>query len=704
MKLVQEHRRIAINTPLGPNVLVITHLDGGEEFSRPFTYKIRMLSERDDIAAEEIVGQNVSITMMDVDDVPHYLNGYVRTFVNHGHGDRASIYSAEVVAWIWFLTQRTDCRIFQELSVPQIVEAVFRSASLTDFELSGLKSTYPKREYCVQYRETDFAFVSRLLEEEGIFYYFRHEDGKHVLVLGDSPDAYMECKHSKVRYYGPLSFTEFDDNITGWEHRYEFRTGRIALADFNFQTPDAPVRSKERTVLKVPTAGHCEFYDYPGNFLDRGGGDARARRFMEAEETGYDRVIGSSKCRSFGPGRKFTVAAHHVSAEEGKTHVITKVHHRVDAGSYVPGGDKPEGYSNDFETIPAATPFRPPRETPRGVVRGPQTAIVVGPAGEEIYTDKHGRVKVKFHWDRTPNVDENSSCWLRVAQSWASRQWGSMFLPRIGDEVIVDFLEGDPDRPIITGRVYNAHTTTPYTLPDNKHLSGIKTNSTKGGGGFNEIRFDDTKGQEHVFIHAEKDHHLRVKNDAYEWHGNDQHAIIKRDRLEQIEGDAHCTVKGDANEKVQGTVSQQIQQDLQQKVGMKHAVDAGMEIHLKAGMNVVLEAGMSITLKAGGGFIVVGPAGVTISGTPVLINSGGAAGSGSGCSPDAAKLPKEALKAEPGKVAEVKPREPEEPVTFSGSTKALQMAANAGTPFCERCAEAAAAAQASGNQEAAHDE
>jgi type VI secretion system secreted protein VgrG len=342
-------------------------------------------------------------------------------------------------------------------------------------------------------------------------------------------------------------------------------------------------------------------------------------------------------------------------------------------------------------------PFRPRRVTPKPFVQGPQTATVVGPPGDEIHTDKHGRVKVKFRWDRYSPANDKSSCWIRVSQNWAGKRWGAMFLPRIGQEVIVDFLEGDPDQPIITGRVYNGESTPPYELPKEQTKSTIKSFSSKGGGGFNEIRFEDKKGSEQVFVHAERNQDNRVKSDSLEWVGNDRHLIVKRDRLEQIDRDTHLIVKGDQNEKISGTVSLQAGSDLQQKVGMKHALEAGMEIHLKAGMKIVLESGVQLTLKVGGNFIDINPAGVAIKGTMVMINSGGAAGSGSGCSPAAPKVAKEADTAEPGqKVEAPKPEPPPTPSTKKPSTQAtvLRQAAVTGTPFCEKCEEARKAQQA----------
>jgi type VI secretion system secreted protein VgrG len=254
-------------------------------------------------------------------------------------------------------------------------------------------------------------------------------------------------------------------------------------------------------------------------------------------------------------------------------------------------------------------------------------------------------VKVQFHWDRQGKNDENSSCWVRVSQNWAGKRWGAFFLPRIGQEVIVDFLEGDPDQPIITGRVYNAEQMPPYNLPGEMTKSTIKSNSSKGGGGFNELRFEDKKGSEQVFIHAEHNQDNRVKNDSLEWIGKDRHLIVTANQLENVKGDKHLSVKGNQNEKVDGTVSQDIGMNLQQKVGMKHALDAGQEIHLKAGLNLVIEAGTSLTLKVGGNFINLSPAGISIQGTMLMLNSGGSAGAGSGSSPTAPKVPTEADKA-----------------------------------------------------------
>jgi type VI secretion system secreted protein VgrG len=318
------------------------------------------------------------------------------------------------------------------------------------------------------------------------------------------------------------------------------------------------------------------------------------------------------------------------------------------------------------------------------VIHGTQTAIVVGPPGEEIYVDKYGRVKVQFHWDREGKYDDKSSCWIRVSQNWAGKRWGAMFIPRIGQEVIVDFVEGDPDRPIITGRVYNAASMPPYDLPAEKTKSSIKSYSYKGGGGFNELRFEDKKGSEQIFIQAQKDQDIRVKNILKEFVGSDTHLIVKHDQLNSVSGDKHQHVSGDHNEKVEGTVSLNAGADMQEKVHSKYAMDAGTEVHIKAGTNVVIESGMTLTVKVGANFININPGGIFISGKIVNINSGGAAGQGAGSSPQSPKDPLEADTAEAGQMAELpRPKRPPKPAVFSPGALAMKQAAQDGLPFAE---------------------
>jgi type VI secretion system secreted protein VgrG len=428
---------------------------------------------------------------------------------------------------------------------------------------------------------------------------------------------------------------------------------------------------------------------------------------MEEVDAQLSKASGTSDCVILTAGCRFELKNHPAAANNGRYVLVNVTHTAVQSPALETGEEIEQAYQNEFQCIAYGgnnSPYRPPRVTPKPLIRGSQTARVVGPAGEEIFTDKYGRIKVQFHWDREGKFDAGSSCWIRVGQLWAGKKWGAMFIPRIGMEVIVDFIEGDPDQPIVTGTVYNPETMPPYSLPDEKTKSGIKTDSTKGGGGFNEIRFDDAKGKEQLFIHSERNMDVRVKNDSLEHVTNDRHLIVKNNQHEKVEKDKHLKVGGDQNEQIGGSMSLKIGADTDVKVGAKFAVDAGNEIHLKSGANLTIETGANLTLKVGGNFININSGGIFIKGTMVMLNSGGAAGSGSGANPDAPKEPKEADKAQAGeRVAPPKPVPPLKPgshnqataalnqssaakeKTYSQAAKVLKQAAKDGTPFCEVC-------------------
>lgn len=690
MAHIQEHRLIALDSPLGANVLLLQEFSGVESISRLFNFQLRLLSENPSIVFNKIVGQRVAISLVLPDKSKRHFNGFVSRFSCMGGDNRFTFYHAEIVPWLWFLTRTADCQIFQQKTIPEIIKKVFQDHGFQDFQ-DRLQATYPQREYVVQYRETAFNFVSRLMEEYGIFYFFEHDASSHKLILADKPQVHKNCPvQYKVRldYSGTSLVTE--DVVQSWGAEEELRPGKYALTDYNFQTPNTSLMASVETVDKIGGNTQYEIYDYPGIHTKKAEGDALTKLRMEEEEAVHHLVTGSSNCRSFASGYKIHLDAHSRSDQNGD-YLLTEVTHSASVGdSYSgTGGDAEETYSNHFICIPASVPFRPQRVTPKPVVQGPQTAVVVGPSGEEIYPDKYGRVKVQFFWDRLGKKDENSSCWVRVSQPWAGKNWGSVNIPRIGQEVIVDFLEGDPDRPIITGRVYNDDQMPPYKLPDNMTRTTFMSRSTKGGGSsnYNELRFEDKKGSEQIFLNAEKDMDHRVENDSREYIGNDRSLIIHANQRELVEGDKHGHVKGvhqekieqdaslqvggkqmekvvsdksleiggDQKEKIGGSVSLQVGQDQKskvggnvsvqvgqsrnEKVGMTHAMETGQTIHLKAGMTVIIEAGVQLSLKGPGGFVDIGPAGVTIQGTMVLINSGGAAGSGPGASPDSPANP-----------------------------------------------------------------
>lgn len=695
MSLTQRNRPISVNTVLGEDVLLLRSMTATERLSMPFEYELTLLSERIDVRADALLGTPATAALQLPEGERRFFNGYVSRFSHVGFDGSRAVYGVTLVPWLWFLSRTADCRIYQDQKAPDIVKQIFREHGFTDFD-DRLSGDYQNRTYCVQYRETDLSFVSRLLEREGIYYFFEHEDGKHTLVLADGYSAHSSVAGYENVPYLPqgASILRGIDHLDDWTLDMEVRPGAYAHSAYDFTAPRKNLLAR-RSAPKGHALAEMEVFDFQGDYTEADAGDSYARVRLEEAQANHEIAQAAGNARGLTCGALFTLTGYQ-REDQNREYLIVAAGCTLQTPEFHSTAALQEApiYRCTLSAIDAQVPYRPPSRTPKPVVQGPQTAIVVGKSGEEIWTDKYGRVKIQFHWDRYGKADETSSCWVRVAQVWSGKGWGGIMIPRIGQEVIVDFLEGDPDQPIITGRVYNGDCMPPYSLPGEATKTALKTCSSKGGGGFNEIRFEDKKGAEQVFVHAEKNQDVRVKEDAFEWIGNERHLIVKSDQIEQVDGDKHLTVKGDQNEKVSGTVSLKVGMDLQQKVGMKHGLDAGMEIHLKAGMNVVIEAGMSITLKAGGGFIVVGPAGVTISGTPVLINSGGSAGSGSGCSPDAPKAPKEADKAESGKVSDAQAGTPpptQTPVTTRqvkaidrAQAQALSAAAQSGTPFCEK--------------------
>ncbi|NZA28576.1 type VI secretion system tip protein VgrG [Luteimonas sp. SJ-92] len=695
MPLSTGHRMFVLDTPLGEDALLIHEMEGGESLSRPYAFKFKLVSDRADVRPDELIGKRATLRV-ETWDGDRFWTGIVSRFVRTGRmraaeGAEGELfgYECDLVPWLWQLLQHEDSRIFQESSIPEIVEAIFADFGFSDYELQ-LSGEHPPLTYCVQYRETNYDFVSRLLERAGIYYFFRHEPAAEQLILTDNRDHNPQLDPAELPFHDEARAEDYD-SITRLMRREQTHTGRFVLRDYDFERPGPGTELEVTvdTIVQLPEIANHERFVHPGGYVERGRGEALARVMMEAEEAGHETLDGESRVRILSAGHRF-VLIDHVDDTFNTEYLLTSVRHN---GTNNLGMGRPSGYQNSFSCIPHAVQYRSPLATPRARAHGPQTAVVVGPAGEEIHTDRYGRVKVKFRWDRAQGADDKSSCWLRVAQMWAGRQWGTMFVPRIGMEVLVDFLEGDPDQPIVVGCLYNGENMPPYELPAEATKSTFKTYSCKGGGGFNELRFEDRKGSEQLFVHAERNQDNRVENDSLEWIGKDRHLIVEGDQLEEVGGDKHLAVKGDRNEKVEGTVSLNAGVDLQQKVGVKHALDAGMEIHLKAGVNLVLESGASLTLKVGSNFINLNPAGVFIQGTMVMLNAGGSAGSGAGCAPTAPKAPAEADKAKPGEVTEFAAAGSRQ-TALGPQAATLTEAAKSGVPFCEKCEAARKAREA----------
>ena len=704
MSLKQKNRRLNLVTTLGEDTLLLTAFTGGEEMSRLFHYQLDLISDDPNIKPQDIVGTPVGWSAERGDNSRRHWQGYVSTLAR-GDVDQAGRrnYRVEVVPWLWFLTQTSDCKIFQDKKLPDIIDEVLRDFGFADYS-TDFQLDHKKWEYCVQYCETDYNFLARLMEQEGMFYYFKHSDGAHKMVITDHKNGYYGLPESKVDLPINTGGRAINDHLTSWERSFQFHPGKYVQQDYNFTTPSTDLATDTSTITNLPQIKSFELYDYPGEYPDKSVGKVETKLRMEAAESRHEIVSATSLCRTFQVGGRFSVGKHPDASEKGAEVVITSIHHSGTEPMGYEGGASDGGfdYRNNFACIPASSVFRSARSTPKPIISGVQTAVITGPAGEEIYPDEYGRVKCQFHWDRYGQRDDKSSCWIRTSQGHSGAGFGGMYIPRIGEEVIVSFVEGDPDRPLITGRVYHAQNMPHYPLPDHKTRMTLRTNSTKGGDGFNELTFEDLKDEERLYMQAEKNMDTRVKNDSKERiYGNrhqiigwekdgdkggsqnemvyqDKHLNVKANQVEKIEGNYQlCVGNGDASDggsldvviekqrtesigagndrtvkedekvKIDGTLSETIGMDHQTKVGMKQAVQAGQEIHLKAGMKIIIEAGMQISLVGPGGFVDIGPAGVTIQGIMVKINSGGAAGSGSGANPKAPKEAKEAAPAKP---------------------------------------------------------
>ncbi len=634
-----------LTTPLGPDKLLLKGFKGSEGISRLFRFELDLLSEDPNIDYTQIIGKAVTISITQADGKPRYLNGVISRFGQAGADETFTSYHAEMVPWLWFLTRTADCRIFQDKTVLDIITVVFSELGFSDFH-NVTQGTYQSLDYCVQYRETSFNFVSRLMEENGIFYFFQHEQDRHVLMLGDSTSANVDCPgQNQFRFYFETHAVLDEDVVDGWQVEQELRTGKCTLSDYNFETPGTSLLSTTSTMDSVGGNSRFDTYDYPGNYLAKSDGDSLVKIRMEEEEAVHLVVHGTSDARSMVSGYTFTLKEHYRN-DMNISYLLTDIQHDCQTSGYgSQRGAAEEHYSNSFQCIPATVRFRPARLTPCPTVMGPQTAVVVGPSGEEIYTDKYGRVKVQFFWDRLGKNNENSSCWVRVSQPLAGKGWGAMFLPRIGQEVIVDFLEGDPDQPLITGRVYNADQMPPGALPDDMNISGFRTHSTKGGGDHdaNVLGFDDTKGSEYFYMRAEKDMATRVQNDEDHHVYNNQTITVDNDRTETVtkgnetvtiqqgnrshtvsQGNESLTVsQGTRTVTVQGNDTHEVKQG-DRSVTLDLGNDSltismgNQTTKLNLGASST-EAMQSITLKVGQNSIKIDQMGVTIQGMMISV-------------------------------------------------------------------------------------
>ena len=673
----QDDRTIGIETPLGPEKLFLESFSGEEHLSGLFRFSLSLISDDRAIKSSDILGKSVSFYVLKPDGAKRWFNGVVNQFGSVGENERAKNYSAEVVPWMWFLTKGSDCRVFEcekSKDVKDIIDALLKDLGFSDYKWD-VKRSLAKREYCIQYRETHFDYLSRLLEEEGIYYYFKHSQGKHELILSDHIGGVYDCAETPIGLASQMYAFEDADNLSSWSHGFQYTSGKWSHTDYDFENPTTPLSVTTTSKISHPGNSKLEFYDHPADYVEKGAGNNLLKLRMEEEEVAFDTISASGTVRSFSPGVKFAVDKHPDKAEVGKKWVITAVEHRATVGgSFISGGQSGgQNYVNSFRAIPADVVFRPARTRQKPRLMGIQSAVIVGPAGDEIYTDKYGRVKIQFHWDRKGKNDDKSSLWVRVATPWAGKQWGMVQIPRIGQEVIVSFLEGDPDRPVITGMLYNAENMPPYALPDNKTQSGVKTRSSMDGSdeNFNEIRFEDKKDGEEIYVHAEKDFNCVIENNETRKVGfedkeagdqeieiyNDQKftvgvgskagsqmTTIYKDRMVELEtgNDSLVIKKGNLSVLVksgnvalelgqgnQETVLKQGNQSTELKMGNQKTVlkMGNQEVKLSMGNQTTkldlgaskTEAMQAIELKVGANSIKIDQTGVTIKGLMVKV-------------------------------------------------------------------------------------
>ncbi|MET0068553.1 MAG: type VI secretion system tip protein TssI/VgrG [Candidatus Thiodiazotropha sp.] len=604
MAFTQSNRQLQVKTPLGPDELLILKLEGREELGRPFEFTVDLLSDNESVSPDDLLGKKMTVEMDMVNTTKRYFDGYVSRFTQVGHMAFFAHYRATLRPWFWLLTQTSDCRIFQNKRVPDIVKEVFGENGFSDFE-ERLSGSYREWEYCVQYRETDFNFVSRLLEQEGIYYFFKHEAGKHTLVLCDDYSSHSVLEaYSEIPYLPPTEAgsSRFRDYIHSWRFSKSVRPGKYVHTDYDFKKPKSDLL---RNALQSRSHAYAEYeiYDYPGEYEVPSDGEGYAKHRIQELQAGHEVLEGKGNARGVTTGGLFTMTEH-PRGDQNREYLITGASYSLHADAFESVAEIAQGplYVCEFSCMDSKESFRTARTTPKPMVQGPQTAVVVGPAGEEIYTDEYGRVKLHFHWDRYDSRDENSSCWVRVAQVWAGKNWGAMHIPRIGQEVIVDFLEGDPDRPIVTGRVYNADQMPPYGLPANMTQSGIKSRSTKGGSGdnFNEIRFEDKKGSEELYIHAEKNHTNITENSRNENVGYNRSLTVGHDKTETVNNDKTITVAKNHTETVGLNMSETVGVDRTEAVGSNKSETVGINSTETVGAIKALTIGGLYQVSVGG--------------------------------------------------------------------------------------------------------
>lgn len=593
---LQDTRIAKLTTPLGKDVLSTARFDGTEGVSELFEFRVEAVSKDENIDFDKALGLNATLSLKSYDFDKRYFDGIMTEAQWVGVRGTDYVYRVVLRPWLWLLGHQTDSRIFANMTAPDIISEVFSAHGFAKFS-DRLTKSYRSLEYCVQFRESDLAFVSRLMEQEGISYYFKHEDGAHTLVLSDSNSSYDPIEGSN-RDFIPVSGTEQRDNerIYHWIPERRFTSGKMVLNEYDYKKPPANMKVEKQGSSSYANS-KLEIYDYPGNYYETGDGNAYAEARLNAEQALDNRILSSGDAVHCYPGGLMTLEKHPNDSQNREYLILRSTHTFVSesfrSGSVMHADDT---YQGNYELLPSDKPFAVPQTTVKPRIYGPQTARVVGDG--EIDVDEDGRIMVEFHWDR----DDQKSRRCRLAQVWAGKEWGGIFIPRVGMEAVVNFLDGDPDRPLVVGTLYNADNKPPYSLPGDKTIAGWKSESSEGGGGYNEFIFDDKKGQELVRFHAEKDLEGKVKNDE----------------TREVDHDRDTTIGNNDTLDVSKVLDITAGQKIVMKVGMSKITMTTTKIKIEA-MDIEIKATMNLTTK---GMFATHKADaiMTIKGGMVLIN------------------------------------------------------------------------------------
>ncbi len=589
--------------------LKVVGFSGSEKISAPFRYVIELACDDADLDFNSCINKPALLTLIgDHDDIERHVHGMVLSMQHVRQTQRFAIYSVELVPQLAWLKLRSNSRIYQNTSVPDILASILKDGKIgTDLYKLSLKANYDPREYCVQYRETDLQFIERLMEEEGIYYYFEHSKDEHRLIITDNADVAKTIgAPSTVAFHSGTGTVAAEDAVRVFVYSEQVQSGAVTLRDFNFKKPALGLQSHQQ----VKEFSELEMYDYPGGYDLPGGGDKYAQVRLEALQAATHKGQGESNCLRLLPGFRMTLDEH-PRKNVNQEYLLTKMTCEARQPQVLQELASGEGtsYNNKFTCIPSSVPYRTTPDTAKPHIDGVQTAIVVGPAGEEIYVDEFGRVKVQFHWDRQGKNNEKSSCWIRVSQTMAGAGWGALIIPRVGHEVIVDFIEGNPDRPIVLGQVYHGTNKPPYPLPEHKTRSTIKSNSTKGGGGSNELRFEDKKGSEEIYLHAQKDWTIAVGNDKNQTVGHDETLDVTNNRTKTVGVDQSETIGNNKTISVGVNHDETIGANKTETIGANMTLTVGSNKTETVTINTAETIGVAKELTIGGAYqVTVGAA------------------------------------------------------------------------------------------------